>query len=131
LHKVVYATNTKISVPKIGRTENPKNLFAMDRIEKLKEFLIANPDDDFVQHALALELIKLGKDDEARTLFEKILTLNPSYIGSYYHYAKLLERAGEKEQAIQWYESGMAAAKKAGENHAYNELQAAWEELSE
>ena len=103
----------------------------VERIEKLKEFLINNPDDDFVQHALALEFIKIGDDREARTLFEKILSRNPSYIGSYYHYAKLLERAGEKEKALEWYELGMQAAKRAGEQHAYNELQAALEELSE
>jgi len=102
-----------------------------DRIEKLREFLVTSPEDDFVEHALALELIKIGNEEEARTLFEKILLRNPGYIGSYYHYAKLLERTGEKEDAIHWYEQGMQAAKKAGEQHAYNELQAALEELSE
>jgi Tfp pilus assembly protein PilF len=102
-----------------------------DRIEKLKEFLNTNPQDDFVQHALALEYVKLGEDQEARNLFEKILLRNPGYIGSYYHYAKLLERTAEKEGAIRWYELGMQAAKKAGDQHAFNELQAALEELSE
>jgi Tfp pilus assembly protein PilF len=102
-----------------------------DRIEKLKEFLVANPQDDFVQHALALEYIKMGNDPEAKILFETILMRNPAYIGSYYHYAKLLERAGENKQAIHWYELGMQASKKAGDQHAYNELQAACEDISE
>ena len=102
-----------------------------NRIEKLKEFLVTNPEDDFVQHALALEYIKIEKDQEARILFEKILQRNPAYLGSYYHYAKLLERTGEKDQAIHWYEAGMQATKIAGDQHAYNELQAALEELSE
>jgi Tfp pilus assembly protein PilF len=102
-----------------------------NRIEKLIEFLVINPEDDFVQHALALEYIKIGNDQEARILFEKILQRNPNYLGSYYHYAKLLERAGEKDQALHWYELGMQATKKAGDQHAYNELQAAREELSE
>src|SRR5262245_40939024 len=102
-----------------------------DRIEKLKEFLVTNHQDDFVQHALALEFIKIEKDQEARNLFEDILQRNPGYIGSYYHYAKLLERTGEREQSIHWYELGMQAAKKAGDQHAYNELQAALEEISE
>jgi Tfp pilus assembly protein PilF len=102
-----------------------------DRIEKLKDFLVTNPDDDFVQHALALEYIKMRNDQEARILFEKILQRNPAYLGSYYHYAKLLERLGEKDQAIHWYEMGKMATKKAGDQHAYNELQAALEELSE
>lgn len=100
-----------------------------DRIEKLKEFLTASPGDNFVQHALALEYIKLGNDPEARALFENILSGSPDYIGSYYHLAKLLERTGDTQGAIEWYEKGMAAAKKAGDNHAYNELQGAYEDL--
>jgi hypothetical protein len=36
---------------------------------------------------------------------------------------------GQKEQAIIWYEKGMAAAKLAKDNHAYNELQGAYEDL--
>ena len=101
----------------------------MDRIEKLKTFLQANPGDSFLQHALALEFIKLGQDEEARKLMEALLTADPAYIGSYYHLAKLLERQGERELAIAWYEKGLAAAKNAGEQHAYNELKAAYEEL--
>ena len=67
----------------------------MDRIEKLKEFLQANPADSFLQHALALEYIKLGDDEAARKLFEELLNREPGYIGSYYHLGKLLERNDE------------------------------------
>ncbi len=102
----------------------------MDRIEKLKEYLQASPRDNFLQHALALEHIKQGQEAEARGLFEEILQRDPNYIGSYYHLAKLLERTGEQTLAIEWYEKGMAAAKAAGENHAYGELRSAYEELT-
>ena len=101
----------------------------MEKIEKLKSFLAASPDEPFLKHALGLEYIKLGDDSIARELFLEILTANPSYIGTYYHLAHLLERAGEMENAKNWYEKGMEAAKEAGEIHAYNELQAAYEEL--
>ena len=101
----------------------------MDRIAKLVQYLEATPNDNFLQHALALEYIKIGNDTEAQKLFENILTNDPSYVGTYYHLAKLLERTGETEQAIQWYEKGMAAAKAAGDQHSYNELQAAYEDL--
>ncbi len=101
----------------------------MDRIAKIKEFLQANPTDNFLRHALALEYIKTENNIEARELFEAILTASPDYIGSYYHLAKLLEKLEEKKLAIEWYEKGMAAAKKAGDNHAYSELQGAYEDL--
>ncbi|MER3499624.1 MAG: hypothetical protein C4308_13835 [Chitinophagaceae bacterium] len=102
----------------------------MSRLVKLKEFLQQNPQDSFVKHALALEYIKLGDDDTARSYFEEILEADPSYVGSYYHLARLFERNGDTDVAIQWYEKGMDAAKKAGDNHAYNELRSAWEELA-
>ncbi|PWT78491.1 MAG: hypothetical protein C5B59_01635 [Bacteroidetes bacterium] len=102
----------------------------MERIEKLKEWLSENPSDNFVQHALALEYIKLGNEQKARMLFEELLHRDPDYVGSYYHLAKLLERVGEPDLAIKWYEKGMIAAKSVGDNHAYNELQAAYEDLT-
>ena len=102
----------------------------MDRIEKLNEFLRDNPADSFVQHALALEYIKLGNDDEARKLFEAIVEREPGYVGTYYHLGKLLERTGDNDAAVKVYEKGMSEAKKAGENHAYGELRGAYEELT-
>ena len=101
----------------------------MDRIETLIQFLNRTPGDSFLQHALALEYIKESNDESARKLFEEILTRDPEYTGSYYHLAKLLERTGENLLAKSWYEKGLAACKQAGDQHAYNELFAAYEEL--
>ena len=102
----------------------------MSRLDTLKDYLSKSPDDDFLQHAMALEYIKLGNDAEARVLFERILDKTPGYTGSYYHLAKLLERSGQIAEAIRVYERGMAACRQAGDNHAYNELQAAYEDLT-
>lgn len=91
--------------------------------------LADSPGDSFLNHALALEYIKTGEDGMARELFEGILEREPDYVGSYYHLAKLLERNEKSALAIQWYEKGMEAAKKANDQHAYNELKSAYEEL--
>jgi Tfp pilus assembly protein PilF len=101
----------------------------MDRISKLKAFLESSPDDSFLKHALALEYIKLNDDVTARRLFEELLQHEPGYVGSYYHLGKLLERAGEQALAGNTYEKGMAIAKETKDMHAYNELQAAYEDL--
>ena len=101
----------------------------MERIKQLKEFLLADPHDAFVKHALALEYSKLGDDATARRYWEEILERDPAYVGSYYHLAQLLQRTGEPALAIQWYEKGMAAAKAAGERRTYNELLTAYEDL--
>ena len=101
----------------------------MNKIEKILALLAEDPLDNFLRHALALENIKMGEDEKARVLFEEILTRDPAYIGSYYHLAKLLERNEKTEEAIKWYEKGMEAARKAGDNHALGELRGAYEEL--
>jgi Tfp pilus assembly protein PilF len=101
----------------------------MDRLEKLREFLAQNPADSFVQHALALEYVKLNDDATARQEWEALLGRDADYVGSYYHLAKLLERQGEQKSAIATYERGMEVAKRLGDRHAYGELQAAYEDL--
>ncbi|HEY4209569.1 MAG TPA: tetratricopeptide repeat protein [Puia sp.] len=103
----------------------------MDRIEKLKEFLQADPNDAFVKHALALEYSKLGEYGAARKLWEEVLERDPAYVASYYHLGKLLEQMGEKDMAIQWYRRGIEEARKAGEKRTYNELQAAYDDLAD
>lgn len=101
----------------------------MNRIEKILEFLAQQPQDNFLKHALALEYIKMGEDQQAKDLFLEILTQSPDYIGSYYHLAKTLEKLALRTEAIEWYEKGMAAAKLAKDDHAYRELQGAYEDL--
>lgn len=103
----------------------------MNKIDQLKKFLKATPNDSFLQHALALELIKMGNDEEAKLLFENILLKEPAYVGSYYHLGKLLERLNDISSALQTYESGMKQAKLAQDNHSYNELQAAQEDITD
>ena len=103
----------------------------MNKIDQLKEFLKATPNDSFLQHALALEFIKMGNDEEAKLLFENILLNEPAYVGSYYHLGKLLERINENQAAIIVYQTGMKEAKLAKDNHSYNELQGALEDLEE
>lgn len=101
----------------------------MDRINQLRTFLLDNPDDSFLKHALALEYVKMGDDEQAKILFESILSHDEDYIGSYYHLCQLLVRKNKIEEAINWYRKGMEKAKKAGDHHACNELLSAYEDL--
>jgi Tfp pilus assembly protein PilF len=103
----------------------------MSRIEKLLEYLETNDKDSFLQHALALEYIKVGDDEAARQLFNELLLREPTYVGSYYHLGKLLERQGNFDKAIRIYARGMEEANRAGDRHASNELQMAKEDIEE
>jgi Tfp pilus assembly protein PilF len=101
----------------------------MDRLQRLREMLAQQPTDSFLNHAMALEEIKLGNEAAARALFESILQRDPQYIGSYYHLGKLLDRQGDETAAIEVFERGMEVAKKLGDQHALNELRGAYDNL--
>ena len=103
----------------------------MSRIKKLLEYMEASGKDSFLQHALALEYIKIGEDEQARNLFNELLLREPTYVGSYYHLGKLLERVGDFDKAIRIYRRGMEEAKRAGDHHSYSELQGALEDIEE
>ena len=103
----------------------------MDRMTMLKEMLKEDEKDSFLQHALALEYIKRGNDEEARRLFETLLNHDPAYIGSYYHLGKLLERTGLPGKAMRIYKKGMEMAKSVNDSHSYNELQGALEDAED
>ena len=103
----------------------------MSRIEKLQEYMKTSGKDSFLQHALALEYIKIGDDEQARKLFNEILLREPTYIGSYYHLGKLLERVGDYDKAIRIYKRGIEEAQKADDHHTKMELQGALEDIEE
>ncbi|MEO6289340.1 MAG: hypothetical protein ABIO76_05445 [Ginsengibacter sp.] len=101
----------------------------MERIEQIKKLLKSDENDSFLQHALALEYIKMGDDAAAKVLFNSILEREPGYIGSYYHLGKLLERNNDFPAAIGVYKKGMEVAESAKDHHSFTELQAAFDEL--
>jgi Tfp pilus assembly protein PilF len=103
----------------------------MDRIDKLKEYMKTAQKDSFLQHALALEYIKVGNDEGARKLFNEILKREPTYIGSYYHLGKLLERTGDPAKALKVYKRGMEVATTADDHRSFTELRVAYEDLED
>lgn len=101
----------------------------MDRLSQLKAFLAEQPADPFLNYALAQEHISMGDDAGAREIFDRLLSGDPGYVATYYHYGKLLERASDKEAAMEMYRRGIAAAREAKEQHSLSELQSALLEL--
>jgi tetratricopeptide (TPR) repeat protein len=100
------------------------------RIEKLLNYLKETPQDAFLNHALGLEYIKENQLESALACFEINHSTNPNYIGTYYHFAKLLETLQKIDQAIAVYEQGMEQAKLQNDQHSLNELRAAYEDLT-
>jgi tetratricopeptide (TPR) repeat protein len=101
----------------------------MDRIAFLTDFIEKNPTDLFSRHALAMEMIKLGNDQEAKLVLDQILLIDNNYVGSYYHLGKIEERLGMMNEALVTYEKGIQVATALGDQQALRELKAALNQL--
>ena len=99
------------------------------RMSQLLGFLKEAPEDPFLNYALAQEHLSAGNREEAKRLLEWLLQHHPDYVATYYHLGKLLEKDGDKAQAMTVYEQGIAVAARLGEQHARAELQSAKLEL--
>lgn len=97
----------------------------MDRFAFLQNFIKSNPHDLFSRHALAMEFIKNGEDAKAKETLEELLLIDQTYVGSYYHLGKIIERLGTFQEAIKIYQQGMEEAEKQKDHHTLRELKAA------
>lgn len=97
----------------------------LKRFEYLQQLLSESPNDAFLHFAMAKELEKQGNKDEALNYYLKLKTLDPNYVGLYYHLGKLYESLTREEMAIQTYKQGILVSKNAGDQHAAGELAAA------
>ena len=103
----------------------------MDRIEKLNSFIAADPKDLFSRHALAMELVKQGNLNQAALEMEAILHVDENYIGTYYHFGKLMEKLSNVDKALEVYEKGIAVARQLQKPHELRELQGALNQLKD
>lgn len=96
------------------------------RLAKLLEFLATEPNDPFVLYALATEYNTSNDLEKAFSYYNKLVDEHPTYVGTYYHLGKLYEKNQQKEEAIDIYKKGMQAARNKNDNHAFSELQGAY-----
>lgn len=96
------------------------------RIQRLLEMLLEEPNDSFLLYALATEYLKLHDNQKALFYYLETVNSNEEYVGVYYHLAKLYEALNENESALATYQKGMKIARKIGDNHAFSEMQSAF-----
>jgi len=101
----------------------------MDRIEQLRKFITATPDDPFPRYALALELKAKGDASTAAAELMELLARKPDYLAAYLQLGMLLaslQRAGEAREMLQ---RGQELARRQGNGHTLSELTQALESL--
>ncbi len=101
------------------------------RLEALKDFLAAEPDDSFTRYALALEYLALNDTSEGERLLRETIERNASYVAAYHQLGQLLFKLGRSEEAREAYTKGIAAARNIHDHHAASEMLMEMVELDE
>jgi tetratricopeptide (TPR) repeat protein len=92
------------------------------RIDSLLELLKTEPNDVFLNYVLGIEYAAIGKIEEAKDQFIKVILLDGNYIAVYYQMGKLFEKANDTVAAIDYYKKGAQKAKEQNNNKSLNEF---------
>lgn len=101
----------------------------LSRLEELKKFLEAEPNDSFTHYAIALEYVSQKNIPEAIKKLEELLTLDPNYVPAYQQLGYLFIQTGKKDAALIILERGIETAELVGDTHARREMEEAIEDL--
>lgn len=97
------------------------------RIDNLIIMLKEEPQDVFLNYALAVELVGEEKYEEAEKQFLKTTQLNADYLPCYYQLGQTAEKLNKGKEALEFYHKGVELAKKQNNNKVLNELnEAIW-----
>lgn len=95
------------------------------RLETLQQMVASDPTSSFARYALAMELLNLGRAEEAVAAFRALLDADPDYSAAYFHGGRALESLGRRDEARELYRAGIEATTRNGDAHTRSELQAA------
>ena len=99
------------------------------RRQMLEEFAAAHPNDAFARYGLAIECANQGDHTAAVENFEKLLAQHPAYVTGYFQFGQLLARISQMDKARAVLTTGIEAARRTGDHHAADEMQAALAQL--
>jgi Tfp pilus assembly protein PilF len=100
------------------------------RRQQLEAMLADDPDDDFLNYALALELAAEGQTAGAVERLRGQIARSPGYVPAYLKCGQFLQQVGDVASARQVLRQGMAIAEKSGDLHAAGEMQELLNNLS-
>ena len=103
----------------------------MTRLEKLQEFLKADPTDSFTHYAIGLEYRSEKNIPKAIEMFEALVISDPAYVATYYQLADCYRQLNENEKAKNCYQKGMIQARAANDTHTASELQMSMDEMED
>ncbi len=99
------------------------------RLETFRKFVEKSPHDPFARYSLAMSYRSLGRGQDAAREFDELRRRQPDYVPTYLMLGQVLESLGRTADAAAAYQGGIAAATRAGDEHARGELGQALEAL--
>lgn len=94
-----------------------------DRLQQLLGYLEDQKDDSFILFAIAKEYESMEEYEKAEERYKYLRSVNPKYVGLYYHLGQLQEELEKQDEALVTYVEGIAVAKDIKDQHALSELQ--------
>ena len=102
----------------------------MSRREKLEEMLKDDPNDPFLQYALANEDLNDGATAVGIERLESLIASSPDYVGAYFRLGQVFATEARRAEAGQILNQGIATAEREGDQHAASEMRQLLSELS-
>jgi len=94
----------------------------MPRREQLEQMLSSDPNDVFLNYALAKALAEEGRAEDALEQFRKTLQLDPKHVASYFQMAQIQSAAGDADTARETVTQGIEVGRRLGDTHAVKEM---------
>ena len=99
----------------------------LPRKEQILNMLVSEPNDVFLNYALAMEFVSANELNEADKQLKKVLSIKPDYLPCFYQLGQLNEKLDNNEVALHYYKQGVDLAKSQNNNKALGELnEAIW-----
>jgi thioredoxin-like negative regulator of GroEL len=90
--------------------------------QQLEQLLESDPDDVFLQYALAKTQVSEGDVEGGLAQFQTVIDRHPEYVPAYFQKGQALAERGRIEEARAVLTSGIQVARKVGDAHAEREM---------
>lgn len=94
----------------------------MSRREQLEQLLQSDPEDTFLNYALALAYVAEGRRAEGLDRLAQVIQRDPDYVAAYFQRGQLLAENGDTEAARDIVQQGVVVARRVGDAHAAAEM---------
>ena len=105
--------------------ENPS------RKDMILKMLNEEPDDVFLNYALAMEYLAISDLSGAEAQLKKVVGIDANYLACYYQLGQIKEQQAVNDMAIEYYKKGIELAKAQNNKKALGELHEALQILED